>query len=95
MPRRLSRLQGFEHACEVSAANGWPVLLRETGGEPEHEPMYGDTYLPRKFKTGFVLPPSNDVDIYSQDLGYIAIVEDGKLRTDGNSRRSELVVEMG
>jgi sulfite reductase (NADPH) hemoprotein beta-component len=41
--------------------------------------MYGDTYLPRKFKTGFVLPPSNDVDIYSQDLGYIAIVEDGKL----------------
>lgn len=49
------------------------------GGEPEREPMYGDTYLPRKFKTGFVLPPSNDVDIYSQDLGYIAIVEDGKL----------------
>ena len=49
------------------------------GGEPESEPMYGDTYLPRKFKTGFVLPPSNDVDIFSQDLGYIAIVEDGKL----------------
>jgi lipoate-protein ligase A len=34
MPRRLSRLPGFELACEVSAANGWPVLLRETGGEP-------------------------------------------------------------
>jgi sulfite reductase (NADPH) hemoprotein beta-component len=49
------------------------------GGEPEREPMYGDTYLPRKFKTAFVLPPSNDVDIYSQDLGYIAIVEEGKL----------------
>jgi sulfite reductase (NADPH) hemoprotein beta-component len=49
------------------------------GGEPETEPMYGDTYLPRKFKTGFVLPPSNDVDIFSQDLGYIAIVENGKL----------------
>jgi sulfite reductase (NADPH) hemoprotein beta-component len=49
------------------------------GGEPEIEPMYGDTYLPRKFKTGFVLPPSNDVDIYSQDLGFIAIVEGGKL----------------
>lgn len=49
------------------------------GGEPEHEPMYGPTYLPRKFKTGFALPPSNDVDIFSQDLGYIAIVEDGKL----------------
>lgn len=49
------------------------------GGEPEREPMYGDTYLPRKFKTGFAIPPSNDVDIYSQDLGFIAIVEDGKL----------------
>jgi lipoate-protein ligase A len=34
MPRRLNRLPGFEHACEVSAAAGWPVLLRETGGEP-------------------------------------------------------------
>jgi len=49
------------------------------GGEPESEPMYGDTYLPRKFKTGFAIPPSNDVDVFSQDLGYIAIVENGKL----------------
>jgi len=49
------------------------------GGEPEQEPMYGETYLPRKFKTGFVLPPSNDVDIFSQDLGFIAIIENGTL----------------
>lgn len=49
------------------------------GGEPEIEPMYGATYLPRKFKTGFVLPPSNDIDVFSQDLGFIAIVENGKL----------------
>lgn len=49
------------------------------GGEPEIEPMYGDTYLPRKFKTGFAIPPSNDVDIFSQDLGFIAIEENGKL----------------
>jgi sulfite reductase (NADPH) hemoprotein beta-component len=49
------------------------------GGEAEAEPMYGKTYLPRKFKTGFALPPSNDVDIFSQDLGYIAVVEKGKL----------------
>jgi lipoate-protein ligase A len=34
MPRRLNRLPGFEHASDVSAAAGWPVLLRETGGEP-------------------------------------------------------------
>jgi len=49
------------------------------GGEPESEPMYGATYLPRKFKTGFALPPSNDVDIFSQDLGFIAIVENDQL----------------
>jgi sulfite reductase (NADPH) hemoprotein beta-component len=49
------------------------------GGEPETEPMYGETYLPRKFKTGFAIPPSNDVDIFSQDLGFIAIEENGKL----------------
>ncbi len=49
------------------------------GGEPETEPMYGETYLPRKFKTGFAIPPSNDVDVFSQDLGFIAIAENGKL----------------
>ncbi|RUS42641.1 assimilatory sulfite reductase (NADPH) hemoprotein subunit [Cohnella sp. AR92] len=43
------------------------------------EPIYGPVYLPRKFKIGIAVPPSNDVDIYSQDLGYIAIVEKGKL----------------
>ncbi|ADC51428.1 sulfite reductase subunit beta [Alkalihalophilus pseudofirmus OF4] len=45
----------------------------------EVEPMYGPLYLPRKFKIGIAVPPSNDVDVYSQDLGYIAIIEDGKL----------------
>lgn len=49
------------------------------GGEPEHEPIYGTTYLPRKFKIVVAVPPSNDVDIYAHDLGYIAIIEDGKL----------------
>lgn len=43
------------------------------------EPIYGDTYLPRKFKATFVVPPRNDVDVYSQDLGFIAIVKDGKI----------------
>lgn len=48
-------------------------------GEEEVEPIYGKVYLPRKFKIGIAVPPMNDVDVYSQDLGYIAIVEDGKL----------------
>ncbi|OMI28467.1 sulfite reductase subunit beta [Bacillus haynesii] len=45
----------------------------------EIEPMYGPLYLPRKFKIGIAVPPSNDIDVFSQDLGFIAIVEDDKL----------------
>lgn len=45
----------------------------------EVEPMYGPLYLPRKFKIGIAVPPSNDIDVFSQDIGLIAIVEDGKL----------------
>ncbi len=46
---------------------------------PEEEPIYGDTYLPRKFKLAFVVPPLNDVDVFTQDLGFIAIVEGGEV----------------
>lgn len=45
----------------------------------EVEPMYGRTYLPRKFKIGIAVPPSNDIDVYSQDIGLISIIEDGQL----------------
>ena len=47
--------------------------------QAEIEPIYGDTYLPRKFKAAFVVPPQNDVDIFTQDLGFITIVEDGEI----------------
>lgn len=43
--------------------------------EAEVEPIYGKTYLPRKFKIGIAVPPSNDVDVFSQDMGLIAIYE--------------------
>lgn len=49
------------------------------GGEQEEEPLYGKVYLPRKFKTAFAIPPRNDSDVLSNDLGFIAIVEDDKL----------------
>ncbi|GER66559.1 sulfite reductase [NADPH] hemoprotein beta-component [Weizmannia acidilactici] len=51
----------------------------DTKEKNDSEPLYGPTYLPRKFKIGFAVPPSNDVDIFSQDLGFIAILNDGKL----------------
>ncbi len=46
-------------------------------GTPEVEPIYGATYLPRKFKIALVVPPLNDVDVFAHDLGFIAIVEAG------------------
>ncbi|MEW8098468.1 MAG: assimilatory sulfite reductase (NADPH) hemoprotein subunit [Candidatus Thiodiazotropha endolucinida] len=52
-------------------------------GEPvaggESETIYGETYLPRKFKTALAIPPHNDVDVYTNDLGFIAIAEGDKL----------------
>jgi len=50
----------------------WYGDERVASSEPE-EPFYGRTYMPRKFKIGFALPPSNDIDVYAQDLGFIAI----------------------
>ena len=46
----------------------------------EVEPLYGPTYLPRKFKAAIVVPPINDVDVFAHDLGFIAIVENGELQ---------------
>jgi sulfite reductase (NADPH) hemoprotein beta-component len=51
------------------------------GGEPsaDEEPLYGRHYLPRKFKIAIAVPPENDVDVFANDLGFIAIAEQGKL----------------
>ncbi|HYI89201.1 MAG TPA: NADPH-dependent assimilatory sulfite reductase hemoprotein subunit [Beijerinckiaceae bacterium] len=47
------------------------------GGEEEVvEPIYGRTYLPRKFKTVVAVPPDNDVDVFAQDLGFIAALDE-------------------
>jgi sulfite reductase (NADPH) hemoprotein beta-component len=53
------------------------ILLADS--KQDVEPIYGDRYLPRKFKIGVAIPPYNDVDIFSQDLGFIAVVENEKL----------------
>jgi sulfite reductase (NADPH) hemoprotein beta-component len=57
----------------------WLDGEKVAGSGEEEEPIYGATYLPRKFKTAFALPPVNDVDVFANDLGYIGIVEDGVL----------------
>jgi len=59
--------------------NGKAVETNGTAPVEDQEPLYGKTYLPRKFKTGLALPEDNCIDVYAQDLGLLAIVEDGKL----------------
>jgi len=49
-------------------------------GDPE-EPLYGSTYMPRKFKVGVTVPGDNSIDLLTQDLGLVAFTDlAGKLR---------------
>jgi sulfite reductase (NADPH) hemoprotein beta-component len=57
----------------------WLGEERISGGVVEEEPIYGRTYLPRKFKIAVALPPHNDVDVFAHDLGFIAIVQRGHI----------------
>src|SRR6185437_3492592 len=64
--------------------NGQAVthLSQHQGKNPppeEEEPIYGKVYLPRKFKFGLALPDDNCIDVYGQDLGLLAIVENEKI----------------
>lgn len=48
-------------------------------GSQDKEPILGERYLPRKFKTTVVIPPQNDVDVHANDLNFVAIAEQGQL----------------
>ncbi|ASB48153.1 assimilatory sulfite reductase (NADPH) hemoprotein subunit [Alkalitalea saponilacus] len=51
-----------------------------TEGQTDDEPLYGKTYLPRKFKIALAVPPYNDTDIFANDIGLIAIGEGKELK---------------
>ena len=55
------------------------VKTLEGGSDEEFEPIYGKVYLPRKFKTAIALADDNCVDVYTNCLGYIAVVRDGQI----------------
>jgi sulfite reductase (NADPH) hemoprotein beta-component len=59
--------------------DGVQLNLDDPANKDFVDPLYGKTYLPRKFKIAFAIPPVNDVDIFTNCLGFIAIVEDEKL----------------
>jgi len=74
-----------EHARQVASAlspgagvprhlgRGGPVELEDPVFRDYTDPLYGQTYLPRKFKIGFAMPPLNDVDILANCCGFVAI----------------------
>jgi sulfite reductase (NADPH) hemoprotein beta-component len=88
----LARQQVYEDARRVSEAllpitkayhSIWVEGVQLNIEDPENsdfvDPLYGKQYLPRKFKTAFVIPPVNDMDVFTNCLGFIAIVEGDRL----------------
>lgn len=68
------RLKPMTRACYEIWLDGERAASLE-----EHEPLYGDTYLPRKFKIGFAFPGDNCVDVYTHDIGIVPVVEGERL----------------
>ena len=87
-----ARQQVFEDCVRVADAlrprtkayhaiwlDGVQLNLEDSGNKEFVDPLYGKTYLPRKFKTAFAIPPLNDIDVLTNCLGFIAIVENDKV----------------
>jgi sulfite reductase (NADPH) hemoprotein beta-component len=83
-----ARREAYEHARLVSDSllpktrayhaiwvEGVQLDLEAPENKDFVDPLYGKQYLPRKFKVAFVVPPSNDMDVLTNDLGFIAVVE--------------------
>jgi sulfite reductase (ferredoxin) len=73
------RTTAYHELWLTDAETGEKTLAGGGSNGHEVEPIYGPTYLPRKFKTAIGLPEDNCVDIYANDLGLMAIVRDGKI----------------
>jgi len=87
-----ARAQVFEDCIRVADAlrpqtkayhaiwiDGVPLNLDDPASKDFVDPLYGKTYLPRKFKVAFVIPPVNDLDVFTNCLGFIAVVENDQL----------------
>ncbi|HGN0334807.1 TPA: assimilatory sulfite reductase (NADPH) hemoprotein subunit [Proteus mirabilis] len=68
-----------EHLLPRTHAYAEIWLDKEKVATTDEEPILGETYLPRKFKTSVVIPPYNDVDLHANDMNFIAIAENGHL----------------
>ncbi len=70
------RTQAYRDIWLMDDATGQRQLI---GGGPDDEPLYGTAYLPRKFKIGIALPHDNCIDVYTHDIGLLAIVQQGQI----------------
>lgn len=68
-----------EHLLPQTRAYAEVWLDQEKVATTDQEPILGQTYLPRKFKTTVVIPPHNDVDLHANDMNFVAIAESGQL----------------
>ncbi|MEY6296022.1 NADPH-dependent assimilatory sulfite reductase hemoprotein subunit, partial [Salmonella enterica subsp. enterica serovar Corvallis] len=68
-----------EHLLPRTRAYAEIWLDQEKVATTDEEPILGQTYLPRKFKTTVVIPPQNDIDLHANDMNFVAIAENGKL----------------
>lgn len=59
--------------------DGQELNLNGEANAAFNDPLYGRRYLPRKFKTAFAIPPLNDIDIFTNDLGFVVVEENGRL----------------
>jgi sulfite reductase (ferredoxin) len=73
------RTRAYHELWLTDSETGEKQLCGGGAQEPEVEPIYGPTYLPRKFKTAIGLPGDNCVDLYTNDLGLMAICKDFKI----------------
>jgi sulfite reductase (NADPH) hemoprotein beta-component len=78
--RRVSQtLLPVTRAYHQIWVEGVELNLSDKPSEDFVDPLYGKTYLPRKFKTAFAIPPLNDVDVFTNCLGFVAIGEGDRL----------------
>jgi sulfite reductase (ferredoxin) len=74
-----ARLAPKSRAYHEIWLDGEQVETVQLPEEEEIEPIYGATYLPRKFKIGVAFPGDNCIDVYTQDVGLVASLQDGQL----------------
>jgi len=73
------RTRAYYEIWLTDPETGEKTLAAGGAKDAEVEPIYGPTYLPRKFKTAFALPEDNCVDVYANDLGFIVVHEQGRI----------------